>query len=341
MTERAAEARLSIDRYILILDSNRRPELAYDGQPFAEWHAELRARVLGLMGPRPSFPPLNVRTVASESFPEYTQRLIEYETSPGMVVPAYLLVPTGASAANPAPAILVQHGHHGVSNGKEPLVSRDDSPDMYAHLARRYAENGFVVLVPDAIGFGERSHNFRRYGGRDGCNVNFIKLALFGTSLMSLTYWDDTRALDYLSSLPEVDASRIGASGLSFGGTRTMYLSALDDRIRAAIVSGYLTTFRSYALEDGNFCGSQFPPGIYAYGDIADVHGLIAPRPLLIQAGKGDRGFPLESSRIAHAQLTRIYQGAGVPDRLERDEYDGGHEFNPTSALEFMNRHVR
>ena len=117
-----------------------------------------------------------------------------------------------------------------------------------------------------------------------------------------------------------------------------MYLAALETRIRAAVVSGYLTTFQSYALGTGDFCGSQFLPGIYAYADVPDLHGLIAPRPLLIEAGRMDRGFAIEASRQAHARLAAIYDAAGVPDRLERDEFDGGHEFRAATSLDFMDR---
>ena len=115
-----------------------------------------------------------------------------------------------------------------------------------------------------------------------------------------------------------------------------MYLAALDKRIRAAVVSGYLTTFTAYALNTGNFCGSQFLPGIYRYADVADLHGLIAPRPLLIEAGRADRGFPIEASRGADSHLMEIYAAAGSAERLERDEFDGGHEFHAEASITFM-----
>lgn len=285
-------ARFAFDAYVRAVDDAHRPALAYAGQPFAAWHAALRAKLTELLGPLPERVPLEAAIDATEPFPAYHQHHVVYRTAPGVEAPAYLLIPRGADAAHPAPAVLALHGH---GEGKGQLVARGDPPNIYASLARRYAESGFVVLAPDAIGFGERAADFRRYGGRDGCNVNYLKLALFGQNLMALNIWDDMRALDYLASRPEVDAARLGCAGLSFGGTRTMYLAALDERVRAALVSGYLTSFRAYAIDTGNFCGSQFLPGVYAWGDVADIHGLIAPRPLLIQAGRADRGFPIEA----------------------------------------------
>ena len=72
-------------------------------------------------------------------------------------------------------------------------MARDDGPNIYRSFGRRYAERGHVVLAPDAIGFGERAEDFRRYGQRDGCNINFMRALLFGINLMALNIQDDRR----------------------------------------------------------------------------------------------------------------------------------------------------
>ncbi len=336
MTPQEREFSFDFDVYVADLDGGHAPALGFrGGRSFASWRRELASRIRGLLGPPPPPVPLDAVTVAARSFPGYVRHKVVYRTMPGVDAPAYLLIPDGVDAANPAPAVLALHGHGG---GKRDLVTRSDHPGIYDAFGRRCAERGFVVLAPDAVGFGERAAGFGRYGGRDGCNVNQLKLALFGGSLMALTVRDDGRAVDYLASRPEVDPTRIACAGLSFGGTRAMYLAALDERLRAAVVSGYLSTFRAYALEQGNFCGSQFLPGVYALADLADIHGLIAPRPLLIQAGRADRGFPIESARAAFAHLRRIYAAAGALGHLELDEFDGGHELGSAAALEFLER---
>ena len=324
------------DGFIDGLDEAREPSLAFHpGMDFTAWRAALLERVQRLLGDLPALTGAEPTILESTDCGAYVQHKLVYETVSDVWVPAWLLVPAGASAENPASGVLALHGH---GDGKDQLVARDDSPNIYRSFARRYAERGHVVLAPDAIGFGERAEGFRRYGQRDGCNVNFMRALLFGINLMALNIQDDRRGLDILAALPQVDAGRLGCAGLSFGGTRTMYLGALDTRIRAVVVSGYLTTFRAYALDTGNFCGSQFLPGIYAYADVPDLHGLIAPRPLLIEAGRADRGFPIAASREAHARLAAIYDAAGVPERLERDEFDGGHEYRAELSLDFMDR---
>lgn len=325
------------DGFINGLDDAREPSLAFHpGMDFGAWRAALLERVESLLGDLPALTSAEPEILESTDCGAYVQHKLAYETIRNVWVPAWLLVPAGASAETPASGVLALHGH---GDGKDPLVARDDDPgNIYRSFARRYAERGHVVLAPDAIGFGERAEEFRRYGQRDGCNVNFLRALLFGVNLMALNIQDDRRGVDILAGLPEVDAGRLGCAGLSFGGTRTMYLAALDDRIRASVVSGYLTTFRAYALDTGNFCGSQFLPGIYAYADVPDLHGLIAPRSLLIEAGRMDRGFPIEASRAAHRRVAAVYAAAGVPERLERDEFDGGHEYRADTSLDFMDR---
>ncbi len=326
------EWKFAFDDQVTRLDAAHRPSHAFrPGIDFATWRHNLRNAVAALRGPLPN--PVDPEPVELERTigPGYVQTKLVFRTASDVDVPALLLVPDGVDADHPAPAILALHGHGG---GKGDLVS----PGIYHANAKRFAQRGYVVLAPDAPGFGERAEGFRRYGGRDGCNINFLKLALFGRNIMALALWDDQRALDVLQARPEVDASRIGVAGLSFGGTRAMYLASLDDRPAAVVVSGYLTTFRSYALDAGNFCGAQFLPGIYALADVPDIHGCIAPRPLLIQAGRSDRGFAIEASRQAHAHLAAIYAAAGASDRLARDEFDGGHELRPEAPLAFMDR---
>ena len=324
------------DGFIDSLDQTREPSLAFHpGMDFGAWRAALVERVEALLGDLPGLTGAEPVILETTDHGAYVQHKLVYETIPDVWVPAWLLVPASASAERPAAGILALHGH---GDGKDQLVARDDGPNIYRSFARRYAERGHVVLAPDAIGFGERAEGFRRFGQRDGCNINFMRALLFGINLMALNIQDDRRGLDLLAARPEVDGGRLGCAGLSFGGTRTMYLGALDTRIRAAVVSGYLTTFSAYALGPGNFCGSQFLPGIYAYADVPDLHGLIAPRPLLVEAGRMDRGFPIEASRKAHKRLAHIYEAAGVPERLERDEFDGGHEYRAAASLDFMDR---
>lgn len=337
----------SIDDFVDQLETGRPRGLAFDAgtrEEWVLWGSRLRAKIYELMEPLPRSIPLEVDMVESVDLDGLVRHKIVYSTEPKVDVPAYLFMPKGASERKPAPGIIALHGH-GI--GKDSVSGILAEGDAHHDYALQFAMRGYAVIAPDARGFGERDEGFGRpkpgetsgrYGTRDPCNVSLLRTLLFGVSLMARNIWDDLKAVDVLAARPEVDADRIGCVGLSFGGTRTMYLAAVDPRIKAAVISGYLTTFAEYALRMGNFCGSQFLPGIYEYADVADITGTIAPRPLLIEAGIRDPGFPVAASRQAYAVLERIYAIAGVPDRLERDEFDGGHEFSGRRAFDFMGK---
>ena len=194
-----------------------------------------------------------------------------------------------------------------------------------------------MVVAPDWRAFGERRLG-GDFGQRDACNVFFIKGMLMGVNLLALNVWDALRSIEYLQLRPEVDPGRIGCVGLSYGGTMTLYAAALDERIKCAVVSGYLNSFEAYAVGLGNTCGAQTPYGLLEYGESSDVGCLIAPRPLLIESGIQDDGFPIEASREAAAAVRRAYDVAGVPDRFDVDEFDGGHRWSGRKAYDWLDK---
>jgi dienelactone hydrolase len=128
-----------------------------------------------------------------------------------------------------------------------------------------------------------------------------------------------------------VDPERLGVGGLSFGGTMTTYLAALEPRLKVACISGYVSTVKGDAITmrgKGNFCGSQYMPGLLTIGDIPDVAGLIAPKPLCVEMGEQDQCFVIEDAKAAFAHVERIYAAAGASDRLIADVFPGGHEWS-------------
>ena len=347
----SADMHFSIDDFIEQLELQSSRPLAFRAETKDEWilwRSRIRSKLYELMEPFPEPVPPDVRTLESEAFDGLTRHKIVYSTEAGVDVPAFLFLPDSAGTDAGLPGLVAVHGH---GTGKGSVSGESSADDPHNNYALEFAKRGYAVLAPDARGFGERGKGFGQrgkaaylgeeggiFGSRDGCNVSFLKAMLFGVSLMSRNIWDDIKAVDVLSSNPAVDGDRIGCVGLSFGGTRTMYLGAVDPRVKVAVMSGYLTTFAKYALELGNFCGSQFLPGIYSYADVPDIVGAIAPRPLLVEAGLRDTGFPIETSREAHEVLERIYAVAGVSDHLARDEFDAGHQFSGRLAFDFVDK---
>jgi len=245
------------------------------------------------------------------------------------------LIPDSASAENPAPAVLCAHGH-GVGKDGAVGIVQDYQKQYAVELARR----GFVTLAPDWRCFGERKDRdeWVRRPSRDGCNVAYLAFGYFGYQLLQLNISDGQRCLDYLQARPEVDGRRLGCMGCSFGGTMTTYISALDRRIKAAVIVCYLSTLTD-ALNDrgrANTCGSQFMFGLRKAGDIADVAGLIAPRACMVQIGSNDLCFIEADALAAFDQLEKIYAASRQRDRLVLHHFQGEHEIDLAPGIAFL-----
>jgi dienelactone hydrolase len=188
----------------------------------------------------------------------------------------------------------------------------------------------------DARGFGERKLGYMIDSGDDGCNINQIKAELLGLNTLTLNVFDLSRCIDYLLTRPEVDAGRIGCAGLSYGGTLTLFAAALDERIKVAVVSGYLTSFYDLTFVRGQICGQQIVPQLLRWGEISDVGCLIAPRPLLIESGTEDEGFGIDAARQAYAEVRRLYGVLDVPDKVAHHIFEGGHRWDGARTAEWL-----
>jgi cephalosporin-C deacetylase-like acetyl esterase len=158
-------------------------------------------------------------------------------------------------------------------------------------------------------------------------------------------FWDDVRTVDYLLTRPEVDPRRIGCVGLSVGGLRSCHLAALDDRIRAAVVVGWMTSFPSQLQNHiRNTIGhTKVVPGLYRYLDYPDVAALAMPTPMLVINGSKDGLFHPDGVQASFAKLNACYRKAGAPDHCRTRLYETPHEFNvemQTEAWAWLKRWV-
>ena len=153
------------------------------------------------------------------------------------------------------------------------------------------------------------------------------------------------RTVDYLVSRPDVDADRIGCLGISMGGYRACFLAALDERVRAACVTGFMSSFRPMIQAHvDTHSWVHFVPGLQKYLDLPDVALLHAPKPLLVQQCTQDRLFPLAGMRASLETIADGYAKAGVKDRFTGRFYDEPHIFTRVmqdAALDWFDRHLR
>ncbi len=314
------------------------PPLHFEGttkQDWKEWRDKFQRNLANDLGPAPEAIPLEVEVLEHTQLDGYTREKIIFNPDPFSSIPAYILTPDSANAENPAPAVLCAHGHGIGKDGAVGVVE-----DYQKQYAVELTKRGFVTLTPDWRCFGERKDRdaWVRRPNRDGCNVAYLAFGYFGYQLLRLNISDGQRCLDYLQSRPEVDSNRLGCMGCSFGGTMTTYISALDQRVKAAVIVCYLSTLTD-ALNDrgrGNTCGSQFMFGLRKAGDIADVAGLIAPRACMAQIGSDDMCFIEADALAAFAHLEKIYAAAGHQDQLVLDHFQGGHEINLETGIAFL-----
>jgi dienelactone hydrolase len=288
-----------------------------------------RDRLEQLLGPTPEHVPLDLEVRDRVDCGTYERQSIVFDSEAAMSVPAFLLVPH--ERTSPGPAVLAQHGH---GSGKTEVCA-PDGENNYGHAL---AELGYVVLAPDLRCFGERAD----WAPPDKylCDLNLVHAYAAGENPLAQNLWDLRCALDVLEQHPLVDAERIGMVGLSYGGTMTLFLSAWDERVRAAVVSGYFNAWQDSHQVPWNLCGSQVLPGMLTKIDHVALGALVAPRPLLVETGAEDLIFPVDAARREFERLSHVYRALDAEGMLEHDVFEGGHRWNGVRAYAFLAEHL-
>ena len=291
--------------------------------------------------------PLKPQLIERKDCGKYIRELVVYNTTPHMSVPAYVLTPKGLTGR--VPGVLCIHGH---GTGAFDLVGLTKGPNAHHDYALDVVNQGMVAIAPDLRGFGYRAVdedqlrmtlkrlNLPEYGWfmRDKCSTFHLHAELLGFTFTYLQIHDLLCGIDYLQTRKEVDRSRIGCIGLSGGGCMTMHVAAIDERVKAAVISGAFTSYHSYALEIETFCGMQIPVGIMNYADVADITCLIAPRALCVESGKKDFGFLQKVARREWGRVKQCYQAAGVPEKCLLDTFGGEHEWHGAKSIPFLKK---
>jgi dienelactone hydrolase len=296
------------------------------------WRTRCRARLEALLGEDPERVPLDLEVRDSIECDGYIRHSIVFDSEPAMSVPAYLLLPHARH--EPGPAVLAVHGHGPGKDDVCGLVPTEHPGDYAQHLARR----GYVVLAPDLRCFGERVD----WAPPDKypCDLNLVHAHAAGENPLAQNLWDLARCLDVLESHDLVDSARIAVVGFSYGATLTLFLAARDERVRAAVVSGYFSTWQEAHRMPWNLCGSQVLPGMLSAVEHADLGALVAPRPLLIETGDRDPIFPLAGARAEVDRLSTVYDTLGAPGDLEHHVFPGDHRWDGAHVPEFLARHI-
>ncbi|PYR43233.1 MAG: acetylxylan esterase, partial [Acidobacteria bacterium] len=308
------------------------------------WQTALRAKVTELVG---GFAyersPLGPIVLEMRAFPGYRREKIVFDSRPGVSVLAYVLVP--ASARPPAATMICVPGH---GRGVDDIVGIDEhgadriDKSGYQHdFAIQVAEAGMAAVAIEPMGFGCRRDPINAQKGlaQKACDPVAGGALMLGQTLIGWRVWDVMRTIDYIATRPELDASRVGCVGISGGGTTTLFAAALEPRIRAAMVSGYLNTFRD-SVGSLVHCIDNYVPGILTWAEMHDVAGLVAPRPLFIESGEKDPIFPVRASVESFDHVREIYRVFGAADRVEQEVFPAEHVFWGKRGIPFVARHL-
>ena len=210
---------------------------------------------------------------------EYSRARIVFDTEATMSVPAYLLVPH--SRAAPSPARRCSRSTATVRARRWSAAStRAGRETTTRTCSRRRATSCSPPTCAASASAADWMPDDKYH-----CDWDLVCATMAGVVPLERNLWDLRRALDVLGAHPLVDPARIGAAGLSYGGTCTLFLAALDERVRAAVVSGYLSSWRAAHTIPWNMCGSQILPGQLGAIEHLDIAALVAPRPLLAENG--------------------------------------------------------
>ena len=299
--------------------------------------------------PMPERPPIEATVHGRVERDDYTVDRVYFESSPGLLVTGSLYLPKNASGK--LPTILCPHGHwpngrfhdHGdaIKNeiasdgekfeigGRHPLQAR------CVQLARM----GCMVFLYDMLGYADGSsftqklaHGFAKQrpelSSPETWGLFSAQSELRSWNALGLQTWNSIRIVDWLTSRPDCDTTRIGVTGASGGGTQTFILAALDERVAAAFPAVMVST----AMQGGCTCENASYLRVNT-GNI-EIAALIAPRPIAM-SGADDWTVDIETKGLP--ELQKHYAMLGVPDNVHAKYFKYPHNYNQHSRMMMYN----
>lgn len=318
-----------------------KPAMRYEGGDFAAWQNEARAKLRELLGideilkNKPENNDFNLEYVKEED--EYTEYRFTLSSEVGYHFPAVMRVPRGVKT--PMPVMLTLQGHSTgmhISLG-QPKFERDVKSISGGDrdFVVRAIKEGCAAVAIEQRNFGECNS---KPDGSPNCHVSSMSAILNGRTTIGERAVDTSCVIDALiENFDFIDKDRIMLMGNSGGGTATYYTACLDERIKLAMPSCAVCTYK-HSIAAMDHCVCNFVPNIAKYFDMADLAGLIAPRKLIIVNGLHDNIFPDEGVRETYEIVKKLYTGAGVSENCALVTGPEGHRFYADLAWPVVHR---
>ena len=324
---------------------------------FDLWRKAARQKVFDCMLMAPPAGDGHVNVLCEEQRQGYKAQKLEIRLSRYYTVPAYVLIPDGEG---PFPAVNALHDHGGhLFIGKEKMIRplacepddvKKDADEWVAGYGGQFfgdylAQHGYVVFSADAPMWGERGQ--KEGVQRDRYDMIAGNMMMYGVDLSAYMTYDDISGTEFLASMPQVDAQRIGCVGWSMGGYRAWMLSALSDRIKVgASVCWMVTTdeqmsFKYSRTENGGFANCF--PGLRRWMDYPHMASMACPKAMLFINGSQDKLFPVAGVEKAFSIMHNTWQSQQADDKLDTESWDMPHSCNvkvQERVLQFFQKHL-
>lgn len=272
------------------------------------------------------------KTVAETA--EHTIERVQLQILPELKLAGLLLTPKDGMARHKA--VVFQHG----GGGTPELCCDLHGDNNYRHGPIRFARHGFAVFMPQLLLWNQAKEDEPCHPGYGGTPYNRGQIDAWlkqvDSSIAAVETYAILRALDWLETLPEVDASNgFGMAGLSYGGFYTLMAAAADTRIRAAYSICFFNDLYRYAWPD--FCwkgaGKRFLT--------AEIAALVAPRALYIEVGAKDGVFEIDSALAEWERLPPFFKAQDAMDRLRLNVVDSNHKMDEAdTGIAFVARNL-
>src|SRR5262245_47216257 len=303
----------------------------------AEWEKvrpQLKREFLDMVGlsPLPEKTPLKATVTGTLERGDVTIEKLHYQSKPGLYVTANLYKPKALAKDAKLPGILYVCGHSG--------RGRDGNKTAFQDHGLWFASNGYVCLVVDTLQLGEiagKHHGTYREG-------RFWWWSR-GYTPAGVECWNGIRGIDYLCSLPYVDADKIGVTGISGGGATTNWVIAADDRVKVAVPVSGVSDLECYVTDQfvNGHCDCMFFHNLYQWEWTTGL-ALFAPKPMLFANSDKDTIFPMTGNKRIIERLRKCYDLFGAKDKVDEHVSKGGHDYRPDlriAIFSFFHTHLK
>ena len=315
-----------------------KPAMSYDGEDLLSWQKKAREKLSELLGMD------NFTKVSPELEIEY-DTLIEnaqeirftYKSEEGYRVPCHLFVPLNIEKP---PVIITLQGHSKgmhVSMGRTRYEGESGKDDGDRDFCIRAIKEGFAAIAMEQRGFGECG------GDKDGPNCadsNYPNF-LVGRTTQGERVWDIMRLIDVLENefSELVDLENICCMGNSGGGTATAYVSALEDRIKLAMPSCAMCTFKD-SIGAMQHCTCNYVPNVAQYFDMGDIMAMAYPKYFIQVNGDEDKIFPLFGAKEVFEKGKKAYEDMSLGERCVHVIGNGGHRFYADASWPHVHKFI-